>query len=219
LEIGPKNGIILLKLKGYLIKMKKLILYHGNTESAINEIIGKDKIPTKFISKGETHYLGDGCYFYDDPIQAQVWAIMKVNRNYKYKGQNWAVLKCVIEYDDDNYFDLDKREEQEFFFDEMVRLNDQILKKGLDIEEYNDAYLCNYLTNRLGLEILTKTFVYKDKHKTLPTLFSNVKASPSSITRHFRTEKQYVLKHDKLIISYEKMVSGQTVIKRRGEAQ
>ncbi|TKC16740.1 hypothetical protein [Robertmurraya kyonggiensis] len=198
--------------------MEKLILFHGNTESAINEIINSGNIPEKFISKGDTYFLGDGFYFYNDSIQAKVWAKMKVSRNTKYIGQNWAVLKCEMFYNEELFLDLDKREEQNFFFDEMVRLNDQILAKDLEIEEYNDAYLCNHLTNRLDLEILTKTFVYKDKHKTLPTLFSNKKNSPYSITRHFRTEKQYAIKQDKLIISFEKIESGKSVKKGRGEA-
>ena len=198
--------------------MDKLILFHGNTESAIDEIVANKEIPDKFMSKGDTHYLGDGFYFYDDPIQAQVWAKMKVSRKYKYRDQNWAVLKCEIEYDDASMFmDLDKRAEQNFYFREMLRLHNKILEKRLgSIIEYNDAYLCNYLTKKLGLEIITKTFVYQDLYNKFPTLFSNTKASPYSITRHFRTEKQYVIKSDKFIISYEKIDSGK--IKKRGGA-
>ena len=197
--------------------MAKIILFHGNTESAIDKIIACKEIPEDLISKGENHYLGDGLYFYNDPIQAEVWAKMKVTRNIKYKGQNWAVLKCEIEYDEDLFMDLDRRVEQDFFFNQIVKLNNQILKNDITLEEYNDAYLCNFLTDTLEVGILTKTFVYKDKRNVFPTLLSSVKAPPYSITRHFRTEKQYVIKVEKLkienkmfIISFEKIISSQT---------
>jgi len=65
-----------------------LTLYQGNTESAIDEILNNGCFSEKFRSTGERHYLGDGFYFYNDPIQAEVWAKMKVNRHTKYIGQN-----------------------------------------------------------------------------------------------------------------------------------
>ncbi|MDC3418744.1 hypothetical protein [Aquibacillus salsiterrae] len=180
-------------------------LYHGNTKQAIEDMVENNSLLEKYKSSGDKHYLGDGFYFYNDLKQAEHWAKMKVTRNQKYKGQKWAVLECIVEYEEENCLDLDQREEQEFFFYEMRRLDKQIKEKELDIDEYCDAYFCNHLGGRLDLVILSKTFVYKDKHKIFPPLFSNVRSEPYSKTRHFRTEKQYVLR-DKSIVSNLRML-------------
>lgn len=37
-----------------------MILYHGNTEKAINEILEEGMLLDKFKSYGDKHYLGDG---------------------------------------------------------------------------------------------------------------------------------------------------------------
>ena len=180
--------------------VKRMILYHGNTEKAINEILEEGMLLDKFKSYGDKHYLGDGFYFYNDLKQAEHWAKMKVTRSKKYFGQNWAVLKSSVTYDEEYFLDLDFREQQDFFFNEMKRLDKQLKEKELEVDEYSDAYFCNYLSRILDLVMVSKTFVYKDKHNIYPPLFSNNKSSPYAKTRHFRTEKQFVIR-DKRIVS------------------
>jgi hypothetical protein len=200
--------------------LKKLTLYHGNTEAAIDEIISNGGFLSKFKSVGDKHYLGDGFYFYDDIEQAQVWAIMKVTRNQKYLGYNWSVLQCEVQMEEEQIFDLDKREEQDFFFEGMLRLQQESSMKSIEIENYCDAYLCNHLAKTLDLKLLTKTFVYKDKHRTFPPLFSNNHTkSPYVITRHFRTEKQYVVRDSNFIFPIEKLRVGKVMDKKRGEVR
>ena len=70
-------------------------LYHGNTESVVDEIVHSGVLLSEYKSTGPNHYLGDGYYFYDEALQAKVWAIMKVTRNEKYKGHPWAVLLLI----------------------------------------------------------------------------------------------------------------------------
>ncbi|HEU4965661.1 MAG TPA: hypothetical protein VFV52_17770 [Bacilli bacterium] len=175
--------------------MASLVLFQGNTRSAIEHMVSQQTLLGKYESKGDKHYLGDGFYFYEDFFQALVWVKMKVTRNMKYLGQPWGVMKCEIEFDENSFADLDEREEQNFFFAEMVRLRREIASNNLVIAEYSDAYLCNHLSKILDLSILAKTFVYRDKHNSFPTLFSNDRSQPYSITRHFRTERQYVVKN------------------------
>jgi hypothetical protein len=189
--------------------MRTILLYHGNTESAVDEIVRANKLLDKYKSIGDKHYLGDGFYFYEDVVQASVWAKMKVKR--KYKGTRWAILECKIEVEEDEFLDLDKRDEQDFFFLEMKRANERVnngsisSKDKSEIMEYSDAYLCNYIADMLQLSLLSKTFVYKDMFKTYPSLFSNKKSSPYLITRHFRTEKQYVIKNSNIVVSLQKV--------------
>lgn len=199
--------------------MIALTLYHGNTESAIDEILNTSCFLEKFRSIGERHYLGDGFYFYNDPVQAEVWAKMKVNRHTKYLGQNWAVLKCFIQVKEEQYFDLDNREEQEFFFLEMARLQDQLLTRQLEIDEYNDSYLCNHIAVITGVELISKTFSYIDSKEIYSPKFSNDRVPPYSITRHFRTEKQYVIRNSNIIVDYDKIKSGNSKIRRKGAAK
>jgi len=196
-----------------------LTLYHGNTESAIDEIHNTSCFSEKFKSIGERHYLGDGFYFYNDPVQAEVWAKMKVNRHTTYLGQNWAVLKCSIQVKEEQYFELDNREEQEFFFLEMARLQDQLQTRQLEIDEYNDSYLCNHIAGITGVELISKTFSYIDSKEIYSPKFSNDKVPPYSITRHFRTEKQYVIRNSNIIVDYDKIKSGNSKIRRKGAAK
>lgn len=182
--------------------MREFRLYHGNTEKVVNEIVKSNQLLDKYRSEGDSHYLGNGFYFYDDPVQAMVWAKMKVKN--RYKDQRWAVLECVINVEEEGILDLDKRDEQDFFFSEMKRLDEEIKEKDLEIIDYNDSYLCNHLANMLELSLITKTFVYKDMFNTFPPLFSNRKSKPYLITRHFRTEKQYVIKNTNIVVSLKK---------------
>lgn len=135
-------------------------LYHGNTEKVVDDIIEPGQLLPIYKSSGPDHYLGDGYYFYDDPVQAKVWAIMKVTRNEKYRGQPWAVLQCTVEVDDENVFDLDHREQQDFFFEEMYQMKKLIENGAIEVEQYKDTYLCNHLAGILDIELFIKTFPY-----------------------------------------------------------
>lgn len=182
-------------------------LYHGNTETVISDTVSAQKLLDKYKSIGDKHYLGDGYYFYHDLSQAKVWAHLKVTRNENYRGQQYAVLKCEVEVDDDYVMDLDNRDEQDYFFAEMKRLKIQLDNRSLGIEQYCDTYLCNHLSTQLSLTMLTKTFPYKDKFDSFRPLFSNTRPpyGPYNITRHFRTEKQYVLRENYRIIILDKV--------------
>lgn len=179
--------------------MAKLTLYHGNTKKVIDDIISAGRCLTKYKSTGPNHYLGDGFYFYDDPLQAKIWAIMKVTRNPKYYREPWAVLKCTVEVDDERIMDLDKREEQDFFFEEMLKLNHQIKSGNLEVEYYHDTFLCNHLAHIIGIDLICKTFSYRDKKEIVIPIHSNEKPKSFPITRHFRTEKQYCLRTENII--------------------
>ncbi|MFF2482385.1 hypothetical protein [Paenibacillus sp. NPDC058071] len=158
--------------------------------------------------------MGDGYYFYHDEVQARVWANMKVTRNENYKNENWAVLKCIVYLNEENYMDLDLRENQDFFFQEMHRLKLELEKKQINIKDYNDAFMCNHLSNILALDMLSKTFPYKDKKDNFPPFFSNQKSKPYGITRHFRTEKQYCIVSPRIATHFEKVARGESVNNR-----
>mgnify|MGYP001486714024 CR=1 FL=1 len=199
--------------------MLSLTLFHGNTRKAIDEIISLQYFPEKFKSTGDTHYLGDGFYFYRDPVQAEVWARMKVNRNTTYKGEDWAVLKCRVSIEEEQFLDLDNREEQNFFFSEMIRLYEQLKARNLKLIEYSDAYLCNLIASITGVQVIAKTFPYVDREEVFSPKFSNEKVPPYSITRHFRTEKQYVVRNSSLIDSYDIVKTGRSRYRKRGVAK
>ena len=195
-----------------------LTLFHGNTKSAIDEMVGAQQLLEQFRSRGDAHYLGDGFYFYHDPIQAEVWAKMKTNRNPKYQGENWAVMKCEIKVEEDLLLDLDNREEQDFFFSEMIKLYEQLERRQLELIEYSDAYLCNHIASITGVRLIAKTFSYIDKEEAFPVKFSNEKFPPYAITRHFRTEKQYVIRDSNSLVSCGIIKSGKSRFRKRGVA-
>ena len=137
---------------------------------------------------------------------------MKVTRNERYKGQPWAVLQCTVEVDDEKVFDLDNREQQDFFFEEMFHMQKQIENGELDVEHYRDTYLCNHLALILDIDLFIKTFPYVDKGRVVTPLFSNEdprkRANLIAYTRHFRTETQYCLRKETLISSPKKYDCG-----------
>jgi|GEM_PF-3262502 len=194
--------------------MLELILYHGNTESAVDQIVASQTLPVHLMSTGDGHYLGDGYYFYQDIEQAKIWSIMKVTRKEKYRNDAWAVLRSTVRFAEGKYMDLDSREHQDFFFKEMMRLREVIHSQHLKVEQYSDSYMCNHLARILGLDIIAKTFAYKNKHEAYPPLFSNERSRPYGITRHFRTEKQYCVRNSAVAVTLEKVMRGDNPQKR-----
>lgn len=72
-------------------------LYHGTKYSNALKIIEM----SKFIPKNkDTHYLGQGIYFYDNPNNASRWI-----KGY-YKGFVGAILRVEIDVDDKDVLDL-----------------------------------------------------------------------------------------------------------------
>lgn len=173
------------------------IFYHGTTEEAGTEIYNTQ---TFIFSDGEEHLLGKGIYLYEDPIQARVWARMKA----KYEKAKPLILAVEVEEIDENsYLDLDKRENQDMFFQQRKAFLKTIKEKSLThIEEYyTDSHFCDFLIERTDDTMVAKTFVYvlPNEVNQVPVRYTNNKETDKNITRHYRTEKQYCIKNHSLI--------------------
>lgn len=84
--------------------------FHGTSFENAEKVILQDFNP----SVGDKEWLGDGVYFFtrginDNPSnQAEKWSIAQSwdNNKKEYRYKKYAVLKCHIEVDDDNFLDL-----------------------------------------------------------------------------------------------------------------
>lgn len=164
-----------------------MILYHGTTEMRVFEIFREGKFNH---STGEKHYLGSGIYFYEDLSQAIVWAKLVSKRDQRPP----CVIKATIKVNDDQYMNLDYRDDQDLFFKFRKKYIESYMKH-FDAEYYNDSLFCDFLAKRFFVKMMSKTFVYI-REPQIPVLLSNQKWTNRNITRHYRTEKQYCLKDD-----------------------
>lgn len=178
----------------------EIILYHGTTDVALQEILAQKRLQQ---STGFHHYLGKGIYFYDDFIQAKVWAKMKA----RHLRCQPAVIRCKIKVLEENYLNLDGRAEQDFFFNERNKYISSLEERRLKPKEYYiDSKFCDFISSKLKIKLISKTFVYiHPEERQIPYVFSNTKVKPYNVTRIFRTEKQYCVKDQGIIIDVEEV--------------
>lgn len=140
--------------------------FHGTSFENAKEIILEDFNP----SIGDEEWLGDGVYFFVNGIsdkpsnQAEEWAIAqswnKVTKQNTYK--RYAVLKCQIEVNEDNFLDLTTSEGVEIL-DYIIESHTAKMKEIGKKVNYIDGFVINFAREEgfLPVEVAKGNFYIK----------------------------------------------------------
>lgn len=158
--------------------------FHGTDENLVESITTNGFKE----SKGDDHWLGDGTYFFvegstgADPKGAAVkWAIVEaydkhLKRNIYHK---YAVIKCTMEIDDDNFLDLTTLEGMKIFnkirnqFMEKISQSDYVPKSYPD---FKDGHIINLARTALELpiEAVKGDFYIKFRMERIKNIFFRI---------------------------------------------
>lgn len=160
--------------------MLKIIGYHGTNNSAAQNIIS-----TKCFnySTKKNEWLGRGIYFYELHSKANWWAK-------KYK-ENGTVLKCEINVNDEDLFNLDIPESENLIIDFADELSKQGSFEFSSDEIIRRCQLLELFREYNGHKVTIYTFLSTNK-------FKKEELDYFGFTR---TEKQFCV-HDNECIGY-----------------
>ena len=130
--------------------------YHGTNKALTGKILNEGLSP----SKGDREWLGDGRYFFIEGIcrcpdaQARDWAIYRAwdKQNNRNRYLFYAVLRGIIQVDDDKFLDLTTADGVELFEYIQKQCSEKLATIGREVV-YVDGYLINFARCELTLDI------------------------------------------------------------------
>ncbi len=143
--------------------------YHGTSREKAENIL-RDK--AYHISKGPEHWLGDGIYFYFECKDAQDWCL-------KRGIQEGAVLCSTVEYNQDEYLDIDEENGRKFLR-ETLKLMEEVFHIKLSTEakdtQKNQCAMINTLWKvNPKLMVVMASFPTAPRKKDAPALLSETR--------------------------------------------
>lgn len=136
--------------------MVRLTGFHGTLQYKAKSIIQNGFIH----STKDTEWLGFGIYFFTKKRDAEKWAELEANKN-KNQGSCSGVLQCSIGCEDNEYFDLDNKENM----DKLMREFNCVLESlaGRNSTKITDdrqlrCIACNFFAKKNGVKVYTYTF-------------------------------------------------------------
>lgn len=130
--------------------------FHGTDSTRVDSILSEGLRP----SLGDKEWLGNGGYFFVQGInlcpekQAEQWAIVSAwdNKSRKNKYQSYAVLRGMIEVEEENFLDLTTADGVELLDYIQERCASKLAEKGRKLQ-YIDGYLINFARGEKLLDI------------------------------------------------------------------
>lgn len=176
-------------------------LYHGTEFNRGKGILKSQKM---LISRGDKHWLGDGCYFYEDDFYAYKW--IKDLYKSKYKEEpipehrifsKYMILKSILLVDIERIFDLDNpRLKIEF---------DRIYEYCVDLKKYSEKFKKVPMAEGVVLNIMFNDMGYSENFDLVIATFkrrsSKYKGIPMRIK--YMSEKQICIKNKDKVTSIE----------------
>ena len=104
--------------------------YHGTTKDAATTIV-----QTQFMepSIGDAHWLGNGCYFYENEEYAFRWILIKYTDNFRnkfsadYSGiySKYSILSANIKIDSERVFSMENIHHRLLFIQVKTKLSEK----------------------------------------------------------------------------------------------
>ena len=129
--------------------------YHGTDKDSANIIVSTQKME---LSKGNNHWLGDGCYFYEDVEYAFRWILISYtnnfrnvfSENYSRIFEKYSVLSAELNIQPQRLFSMENIKHKMIFIETKNALTNkaQTSKKYKSLIEQNgivDGVVFNYL--------------------------------------------------------------------------
>ncbi len=171
--------------------------HHGTSFASAKLIQGDDYK----LSKGDDEWLGDGVYFFVEGIKsntadlAEKWAIVQAwnNKSKTLQYQQFAILKSVIEVEEENFLDLTTEngvEVLEYLVDKYI---DKIKSIGKKLD-FHDGMLLNLARreNVIPIEIVKGNFYIKFTKERIHRI--NLRTNNCTICTVCNPEKNIVSK-------------------------
>lgn len=129
--------------------------YHG-TELRNVQCILTTKQMRK--SRGDHQWLGDGVYFFTDPVWAQWWCVEE--RNYR----RWGIITCQIVVADEYLWDLTTTDGQELLelAYEVVQAMSARLNKPVQQQTPTDAEAINFGCLKFNKKVVLNEFTVRN---------------------------------------------------------
>lgn len=149
----------------------KLLYYHGTSTESCNEILKKGFLKQ---SIGDDHWLGDGCYFYQEEEYAFRWIFIK----YKKLFSNVNSFNCdrifekysIVSVDLDEkcrFFSLDKPNERLFF----IRIKKELEEKAEHSERFSVQIKKSGIVDGVVINILFEYMGFNKKYEAVKAMF------------------------------------------------
>ncbi|MGX9806132.1 hypothetical protein ACV3PA_02735 [Exiguobacterium acetylicum] len=126
------------------------MLFHGSNKRRGEALLQTQIMP---ITRGSTHWLGDGSYFFTEEIHAYKWIVDMYKK--KYFGSlnhtklltHYIIVETLLTVPKVRVFDLTKAEHK-IIFDTTLKL--MMEKKQIPSNEMAEGVVLNYLFNSIG---------------------------------------------------------------------
>lgn len=149
--------------------------YHGTQNKNAKEILKEKKFNPGDDSEN-LDFLGEGVYFWQDPIEAGAWNIHSFKKNFRKENISkvkyfYCILEALIIEDDTAILDLDTRKNKAIYNDVRKTVEARLRAGGVvnfDANSLSDATIINYLTeNNMidGITIIKKRYPITDEDK------------------------------------------------------
>lgn len=132
--------------------MIEYTVYHGSNKIRGKEILEKKEMP---FSRGDSHWLGDGAYFFVEDFYAYKWIVDMFNArytddedfNYERLIKKYLILKGKLNVDKERVYDL-TRSEHKILFD--ITLKEIRNKRKAPKGKPPEGVVLNYMFEELG---------------------------------------------------------------------
>lgn len=177
--------------------------YHG-TDKDSAEIIVKTQIMKS--SKGNNHWLGDGCYFYEDVEYAFRWILLsytknfcnEFSKNYSKVFEEYSVLSAELNIQPQRLFSMDNINHKIIFLDTKKALMD----KAQTSEKYKFIIKENGIVDGVVFNYLFKYQGYDEQYDAVKAVFPISYVFDSSRLEYL-PEPQICVKNFNVISNYK----------------
>lgn len=140
----------------------RILGYHGTFAKNVEEILETGFQP----EYRSNHWLGQGSYFYTEKKLAHWFISKNAETDYRKKGidTNIAIIKVLIEEDQENVLNLDSPDGINDFYSHLNELFEEFKHITFsDNEHVNLCIILDVLSEYLGLNVIIKTFEKDNK--------------------------------------------------------
>lgn len=177
--------------------------YHGTDKDSAGTIVLTQKMQP---SRGDDHWLGDGCYFYADAEYAFRWILMKYTKNfhnefaddYDKVFESYSILSAELNIDTERLFSMEDVKHKMIFLETKNALFD----KAQESDQYRDNVAENDIVDGVVFNYLFKYQGYDKKYDAVKAVFPISYTFDNSRIAYL-PEPQICVKNTEIIFNYQ----------------
>ena len=187
--------------------------FHGTNISGGTAILSEQKMNP---SRGDNHWLGDGCYFFDNDFYAFRWVVIDYTGNFTNNKQEkiddifdyYMILKAYIKLSSDRIYSLS---------DPIMHINYlNLLELLKQKQEYSERFKNTEIVDGVVINILFEDMGYKNNYDAITGVFP-IKTKQKNKSRFNSFSEFQICIKNADIISRIEMFNDKTVPKKYKE--